>query len=118
MTLPGLVLPRSSRHLISGATNTGPTTFVRTLRGHLNNEFKSKVLGYSSGTRFARAYSAMATNSASSDDENMSGGQQDMRASQRAGAQTPNRAGYFPLGYKEGFSQWVRLTRIFNIEEY
>jgi len=107
MTLPGLVLPRSSRHLIFSGTDTSPASFVRTLKGHLNNDFKSRVLGYLSGTRFARAYSAMATNSASSDREGMSGGQQDMRASQRAGAQTPNRAGYFPLGYKEGFSQWV-----------
>jgi cardiolipin-specific phospholipase len=48
----------------------------------------------------------MASASASSDD--VSGrGQQAPLASQRAKDNAPqNRAGYFPLGYKEGFSQW------------
>lgn len=55
---------------------------------------------------------------ASNDEEYRSRGQQSPLASQRqqqAGSvppQAPNGRGfngYFPLGYKEGFSQWVRL---------
>lgn len=47
---------------------------------------------------------------ASSDTE--SGGQRPMLASQRKdtpseATRTQGKAGYFPLGYKEGFSQWV-----------
>jgi cardiolipin-specific phospholipase len=47
----------------------------------------------------------------SSDTE--SGGQRPMLASQRkdtsSDANKTGKPAYFPLGYKEGFSQWVRI---------
>jgi len=51
-------------------------------------------------------------NMASSDSE--SAGQRPMLASQRKdtpseATRTQGKAGYFPLGYKEGFSQWVSM---------
>jgi hypothetical protein len=57
--------------------------------------------------------SVMATTTSGEDDDYKSKSQQSPLASQRAketgqAKRTGRFTGYFPLGYKEGFSQWVR----------
>jgi hypothetical protein len=89
-------------------TASSETAAVR----HLSN------LAIRSEGQLRPSYSTMSasTSSASSDDVRPRG-QQPMLASQRAKEQTNASSaasrtsrftGYFPLGYKEGFSQWVR----------
>ena len=70
---------------------------------------------YYSRLQTPRAYSTMASATSNNNDEYKSKGQQSPLASQRAKQGTkPSEAnrtarfgGYFPLGYKAGFSQWV-----------
>ena len=70
----------------------------------------------------SRAYSTMASATSDSNDNYQSKGQQSPLASQRAKQGTtpsePNRTarfgGYFPLGYKAGFSQWVWIRNGLN----
>jgi hypothetical protein len=93
-------------------TASSETTAVR----HLSN-----LINRSEGQIRPSSYSTMsASASSTSSDDVPPRGQQPMLASQRAKEQSraPTEAnrtgrftGYFPLGYKEGFSQWVRENR-------
>ena len=70
----------------------------------------------------SKAYSTMASATSDSNDNYNSKGQQSPLASQRAKqGTTPSEAkrtarfgGYFPLGYKAGFSQWVWIRNGLN----
>lgn len=65
-----------------------------------------------------RNVSVMATTTSGEDDDYKSKSQRSPLASQRAkesgqAKRTGRFTGYFPLGYKEGFSQWVRRQLLF-----
>ena len=121
-TIPTTVIERSIIGNLPGVASSHNRLFItatsphKTFHRQTTQLYSSKISSTLRRT-FERHSSAMATASTSgSDDDLRSKSQQSPLASQRAKSQQhPSEAnrtgrfsrGYFPLGYKEGFNQWV-----------